>query len=115
MGLLVLDGVSQLGRARHSHTARLHIYTCCVSSRKPASTGECIKEHVNDNKGTCGARKILPCLLVKRVDGKAATGATPCSQAVRQRSVVGQGEIDHLVKMETCREKKVQYWRKCFV
>lgn len=79
MGLLVLDGVSQLGRARHLHTARLHIYTCCFSSWEPASAGECIKEYVNDNKGTCGAYKILPCLLVKGVDGKAATGATPCS------------------------------------
>lgn len=88
MGLLVLDGVSQLGRARHSHTARLHTYTSCVLSWKPTSAGECIKEHANDNKGTCGARKTLPRLLVKRVDGKAATGATPCShkyRAVRER------------------------------
>lgn len=53
---------------------------------------------------------FLTCLL-KRIDGKAAPGATPCSHqcwAVRQCRVEGQEEIEHLVKMEKCRKKAIR-------
>lgn len=107
----MLDGVSQLGRDRVTHTQLdyTHIHATFHPGTRRVQ-GSVLKEQMNDNKDTCGARKILPRSVVKRVHGKAAIGATPCShkyQAVRRRRVYSRdrGKIDHLVKLETCRKK----------
>lgn len=91
----VLDGVSQLGRARRSHTSKLHTCTRRASSWNPASAGECIKEHVNDNRGTCGARKNPSSESSHR-------GYTlfPQRSGCKTKACKDREEIDHLVKVQ---------------